>query len=371
MLPRNAQFTVSGKPMSPSKCQKCLQNGHWTYECTLTPHYSYRPSRTAILKNPSLKPELLCPPEPLSSKTPVVEDDNLSDEIEEGSIDDLKAPEYSDVFTSHLEQNIKGDIEFQAQDSIISSSSKQDEIYRFESTSSNDQEHIEDYVSKSTRKDYNRNVDFEAFTELKPRRQSEIERVDVSRRQGNTHHKDDQYRAKSKNDSSHHDRELDRNHRGKRSFNEEKKKTNYDDVEYQFDLKNRKTNMQNEGRSTREERHNKYGEDLPSVSRTHNFRDEFFDSSTRNGGRVNVNQKSSSRNATSSRQKLSDFSDQVGYSRRFGEEKEHHEPIFSSYRRERQEDDAPARSQIREPLSPPSPSSSSSYLSSSSLDSDN
>ncbi|CAN0462878.1 unnamed protein product [Ascophyllum nodosum] len=38
-------------------CQKCLQIGHWTYECKGKPAYKARVSRTQILENPSLKPK--------------------------------------------------------------------------------------------------------------------------------------------------------------------------------------------------------------------------------------------------------------------------------------------------------------------------
>ncbi|KTF71444.1 hypothetical protein cypCar_00049326 [Cyprinus carpio] len=32
------------------RCQKCLEYGHWSYECTGKRKYLYRPSRTAELK---------------------------------------------------------------------------------------------------------------------------------------------------------------------------------------------------------------------------------------------------------------------------------------------------------------------------------
>jgi hypothetical protein len=37
------------------KCQKCLQIGHWTYECKGKAVYKKRPSRTQQLADPSLK----------------------------------------------------------------------------------------------------------------------------------------------------------------------------------------------------------------------------------------------------------------------------------------------------------------------------
>ncbi|MCJ8740509.1 hypothetical protein PDJAM_G00059760, partial [Pangasius djambal] len=32
------------------RCQKCLEQGHWSYECTGKRKYLYRPSRTTELK---------------------------------------------------------------------------------------------------------------------------------------------------------------------------------------------------------------------------------------------------------------------------------------------------------------------------------
>jgi len=33
-----------------AQCQKCLEKGHWTYECTRKRKYVERPSRTQILE---------------------------------------------------------------------------------------------------------------------------------------------------------------------------------------------------------------------------------------------------------------------------------------------------------------------------------
>ena len=38
-----------------AKCQKCLQTGHWTFDCPNERTYRPRPSRTALLANPELK----------------------------------------------------------------------------------------------------------------------------------------------------------------------------------------------------------------------------------------------------------------------------------------------------------------------------
>lgn len=43
-----------------ARCQKCLQTGHWTFDCTGARKYRTRPSRTALLINPQLRlPESL------------------------------------------------------------------------------------------------------------------------------------------------------------------------------------------------------------------------------------------------------------------------------------------------------------------------
>lgn len=36
-------------------CQKCLQEGHWTYECKNERVYQSRPTRTQQLKNPRVR----------------------------------------------------------------------------------------------------------------------------------------------------------------------------------------------------------------------------------------------------------------------------------------------------------------------------
>lgn len=41
---------------SSYRCQKCLQYGHFTYECTGKRKYLYRPSRTKILKKKKEEP---------------------------------------------------------------------------------------------------------------------------------------------------------------------------------------------------------------------------------------------------------------------------------------------------------------------------
>lgn len=37
------------------RCQKCLMDGHWTYECKNEATYQARPTRTQQLKNPKVR----------------------------------------------------------------------------------------------------------------------------------------------------------------------------------------------------------------------------------------------------------------------------------------------------------------------------
>ncbi|KAH9625797.1 hypothetical protein KSS87_006041 [Heliosperma pusillum] len=50
---RSSNALSSGVP-----CQKCLQLGHWTYECKNERVYVPRPSRTQLLKNPKLRQKM-------------------------------------------------------------------------------------------------------------------------------------------------------------------------------------------------------------------------------------------------------------------------------------------------------------------------
>ena len=55
------------------QCQKCLQFGHWTYECMNEPVYLYRPSRTQLFKNKQYSIPLVIneePPEKIKVKGP-------------------------------------------------------------------------------------------------------------------------------------------------------------------------------------------------------------------------------------------------------------------------------------------------------------
>ncbi|KAF1960222.1 hypothetical protein CC80DRAFT_405331, partial [Byssothecium circinans] len=53
--------TGRSKASADTLCQKCLNRGHYSYECTVSAQqrpYKSRPSRTQQLLNPQLKPKL-------------------------------------------------------------------------------------------------------------------------------------------------------------------------------------------------------------------------------------------------------------------------------------------------------------------------
>ncbi|KAF1975929.1 hypothetical protein BU23DRAFT_456724, partial [Bimuria novae-zelandiae CBS 107.79] len=61
MFSRRGGYGGRSKATPSTTCQKCLQKGHYSYECTVTAQarpYNPRPSRTQQLLNPSLKPRL-------------------------------------------------------------------------------------------------------------------------------------------------------------------------------------------------------------------------------------------------------------------------------------------------------------------------
>jgi len=45
------------------KCQRCLEEGHWSFECTNPPSYVYRPSARAVYFNPELKKKINTSPD--------------------------------------------------------------------------------------------------------------------------------------------------------------------------------------------------------------------------------------------------------------------------------------------------------------------
>ena len=68
------KYTLKEKE-GKQQCQRCLQYGHWTYECINEPAYLYRPSRTQLFKNKQYTLPLIIneePPEKIKVKGPEI-----------------------------------------------------------------------------------------------------------------------------------------------------------------------------------------------------------------------------------------------------------------------------------------------------------
>ena len=68
------KYTLKEKE-GKQQCQRCLQYGHWTYECINKPVYLYRPSRTQLFKNKQYTLPLIIneePPEKIKVKGPEI-----------------------------------------------------------------------------------------------------------------------------------------------------------------------------------------------------------------------------------------------------------------------------------------------------------
>ena len=68
------KYTLKEKD-GKQQCQRCLQYGHWTYECINEPAYLYRPSRTQLFKNKQYTLPLIIneePPEKIKVKGPEI-----------------------------------------------------------------------------------------------------------------------------------------------------------------------------------------------------------------------------------------------------------------------------------------------------------
>ncbi|KAI8380042.1 zinc knuckle-domain-containing protein, partial [Blakeslea trispora] len=97
------------KASTSTQCQRCLEHGHWTYECKKERSYKVRPTRTQQLKKPVklLQPDL---PEELQDKR------GLADKI-------LKAKERKRKRRSRSSSSSSSDSGSDSDSSVSSSSS--------------------------------------------------------------------------------------------------------------------------------------------------------------------------------------------------------------------------------------------------------
>ncbi|KAF9120167.1 Zinc finger CCHC domain-containing protein 10 [Mortierella sp. 14UC] len=66
--PRYSASANSAKAPATQQCQKCLEFGHYTYECKAERVYKPRPTRTQQLKKPMKRMEVEVPEEFLPKK---------------------------------------------------------------------------------------------------------------------------------------------------------------------------------------------------------------------------------------------------------------------------------------------------------------
>jgi len=114
-------FKRDEKPKT-QQCQKCLLIGHWTYQCKTNAVYNHRPSRSAIMKNPTLIGD---PRIPNADTPPVDPREQMRNEVSKEMAKRLKKKKRKKVSrssSSSSESESDSDSETSSQDSKESSS---------------------------------------------------------------------------------------------------------------------------------------------------------------------------------------------------------------------------------------------------------
>ncbi|KAM0682466.1 Zinc finger CCHC domain-containing protein 10 [Mitosporidium daphniae] len=388
MLPRNAQFTVSGKPMAPSKCQKCLQDGHWTYECTVAPHYSYRPSRSAILKDPSLKPELLHPPE-FHPKTCEPCDElqfrEIEQQEEEKKDPNIEEPKPFDINSGNLQANTESDPASQnTVQSGTSLPSRNDtypgSVFIHQEEQESPEAHRPNHLQENNYKGHNiEGAQREAphYKVSSGKEKNAADKMEDSKNEAGKNRSEDRYNGRSRsrdeghysgrainrdqdhrNDRAkyeyrHNDRARDDSPRRKRTFEQKRTESSYvRDTGSQSDMLKRKSSYSNQVKGDFEEKnYSRFRADTLKDTNNEAFPKEDYFAHSKQKSFADQNRHPGKPTDQNSRREVLDS-------------------MPSRYQREQQNVEH-AGTKGCEPLSPPSPCSSSSYLSSSSLDSDN
>ncbi|CAG8535079.1 651_t:CDS:2 [Funneliformis caledonium] len=91
--------STGSKPSPNTKCQKCLETGHWTYECKNKRAYSARPTRTQQLTKP-LKPISIELPDDFKTKSSSSSEDSGSSSSDSLSDSDSDTSASSSSFSS-------------------------------------------------------------------------------------------------------------------------------------------------------------------------------------------------------------------------------------------------------------------------------
>lgn len=122
---RPKPHTAPTDPNANARCQRCLQSGHWTFDCKNEPTYRPRPTRSALLANPTLKlPEATLPVDDFNTTAgDEGKEQDKGDKDHGSSTDDGSSP-YSSTSSDFSSQDEEGGLR---DDSLSSSSFSEDE----------------------------------------------------------------------------------------------------------------------------------------------------------------------------------------------------------------------------------------------------
>ncbi|CAH3039094.1 unnamed protein product [Porites lobata] len=133
------------------RCQKCLQIGHWTYECTNKRKYLQRDSRTAVIKK-KIKLMKSEKANTDSTNSEVIETENKTTNKRKGSgksEDESDESDESSTTDSSNESNSSEESSNSSSDNSSSSSSSGESSSDHESDSSDDDKPVKKRKKKS------------------------------------------------------------------------------------------------------------------------------------------------------------------------------------------------------------------------------
>ncbi|XP_054754148.1 zinc finger CCHC domain-containing protein 10-like [Lytechinus pictus] len=120
------------------RCQKCLEMGHWTYECTGKRKYVHRPSRISTL-NKKLKQKQK-------------EDEQGAKRLENSRSDSSSDDESDETSSGTIDSDSSSTISSEDESSDDDLSSKEDSDFDSSGTSDSDSDSSDDSVPRKKRK---------------------------------------------------------------------------------------------------------------------------------------------------------------------------------------------------------------------------
>ncbi|XP_026189840.1 suppressor protein SRP40 [Cyclospora cayetanensis] len=123
-------YRAAQKDAAKAECQKCMQYGHWTYQCRNRRVYLQRPTRTQILRNPRLKPKHVnaddAPEIPLITDGDWYRDRRLAEQIKQEEVALYKNTKKGAEKRRHSSSSSDSSSSSSSSDSSSSSSSSSD-----------------------------------------------------------------------------------------------------------------------------------------------------------------------------------------------------------------------------------------------------